>query len=55
MELYRFEGNTDLSDEAIVYAIESVKGTKDIQLSGYGIFAEGISTEMAKKLSMHRD
>ncbi|HNR16933.1 MAG TPA: hypothetical protein PKG90_09750 [Chitinophagaceae bacterium] len=55
VELHRFEGNTDPSDEAIVYAIESVKGTKGILVSGYGISAEGISAEMAKKLSMHRD
>lgn len=55
VELHRFEGNTDPSDEAIVYAIESVKGTKGILVSGYGVSAEGISAEMAKKLSMHRD
>ncbi len=55
VEVFRFEGNTDPSDEAIVYAIESVKGTKGIMVSGYGISAEGMSAEMAKKLSMHRD
>lgn len=55
VELHRFEGNTDPSDEAIVYAIESVKGIKGILVSGYGISAEGMSAEMAKKLSMHRD
>ena len=55
VEVFRFEGNTDPSDEAIVYAIESAKGTKGILVSGYGISAEGMSAEMAKKLSMHRD
>ncbi|HQV61059.1 MAG: hypothetical protein IPN39_01485 [Chitinophagaceae bacterium] len=55
VEVFRFEGNTDPSDEAIVYAIESVKGTKGILVSGYGISAEGMSAEMAKKLSLHRD
>ncbi|MBL7723273.1 MAG: hypothetical protein JNK27_03950 [Chitinophagaceae bacterium] len=55
VELHRFEGNTDPSDEAIVYAIESIKGTKGILVSGYGISAEGMSAEMARKLSMHRD
>lgn len=54
VEVFRFEGNTDPSDEAIVYAIESVKGTKGILVSGYGISAEGMSAEMAQKLSMHR-
>lgn len=54
-EVYRFEGNSDPSDEAIVYAIESVSGTKGVLVSGYGISAEGMSAEMAKKLSMNRN
>lgn len=53
-EFYRFEGNTDPSDEAIVYAIESTNGLKGLLVSGYGIAAEGMSAEMAKKLSVHR-
>jgi len=52
VEVYRFEGNSDPSDEAVVYAIESVNGMKGILVSGYGISAEGMSAEMAKKLSM---
>lgn len=55
VEFHRFEGNTDPSDEAIVYGIESVKGAKGVLVSGYGIAAEGMSAEMAKKLSMHRE
>ena len=50
-EMHRFEGNTDPADEAIVYAIESKNGIKGMLVSGYGISAEGISAEMAKKLS----
>ncbi|MFZ1328711.1 MAG: hypothetical protein WAW27_06760, partial [Chitinophagaceae bacterium] len=30
VEVYRFEGNSDPSDEAVVYAIESVNGMKCI-------------------------
>lgn len=56
VEVYRFEGNSDPSDEAIVYAIESVNGIKKgVLVSGYGISAEGMSAEMAKKLSVNRD
>jgi hypothetical protein len=55
VEFYRFEGNTDPSDEAIVYAIESNNGLKGVLVSGYGISAEGMSADMAKKLSMHRN
>ncbi|MEO7925004.1 MAG: hypothetical protein ABIR30_15085 [Chitinophagaceae bacterium] len=54
VEVYRFEGNTDPSDEAVVYAIESVSGTKGVLVSGYGISAEGMSAEMAKKLSIQK-
>jgi hypothetical protein len=54
VEVYRFEGNTDPSDEAIVYAIESVNGMKGILVSGYGISAEGMSAEMAQKLSIQK-
>ncbi|MBK9938737.1 MAG: hypothetical protein IPP02_10180 [Chitinophagaceae bacterium] len=54
VEVYRFEGNSDPSDAAVVYAIESVNGMKGILVSGYGISAEGMSAEMAKKLSIQK-
>ena len=53
VEVYRFEGNSDPADEAIVYAIESNDGKKGILVSGYGISADTLSSEMAKKLSIH--
>jgi len=55
VEVHRFEGNTDPSDEAVVYGIESVTGLKGVLVSGYGISAEGTSAEMVSKLSMHRN
>ena len=54
VEVYRFEGNTDPADEAVVYAIQSVDGLKGILVSGYGPSADSMSTEMAKKLQIHR-
>ncbi len=54
-EWHRFEGNTDPSDEAVVYAIESNDGKKGVLVSGYGISAEGMSAEMAQKLSIGRN
>jgi hypothetical protein len=50
VEFHRFEGNSDPADEAIVYAIESKNGRKGILVSGYGISAEGMSADMARKL-----
>lgn len=52
VEVYRYEGDSDPADEAIVYAIESKNGLKGVLVNGYGISAETLSSEMAKKLSM---
>jgi hypothetical protein len=55
VETYRFEGNTNPSDEDIVYAIESKDGKiKGTLTSAYGMYAESASTEMIKKLSTHK-
>ena len=54
VEVHRFEGNTDPSDEAVVYAIQSVKGQNGVLVNGYGISAESIGSEMVKKLSIHK-
>jgi hypothetical protein len=51
-EVYRFEGNTDPADEAIVYAIESKHGEKGILVNGYGPSADNISTDLIVKLSV---
>lgn len=53
VEIYRFEGNSDPGDEAIVYAIESNKGDKGVLVNGYGASAEQVSSDLAKKLSIH--
>jgi hypothetical protein len=54
VEVYRFEGDTDPADEAIVYAVESNKGDRGVLVSGYGISADEMTAELAKKLAMHR-
>lgn len=50
VETHRFEGQTDPADEAVVYAISSTSGMQGVLVTGYGISAEGMSAEMAKKL-----
>src|SRR5205814_10011951 len=54
VEVYRFEGDTDPADEAVVYAVESKKGDRGVLVSGYGISADEMTSELAKKLSLHR-
>jgi hypothetical protein len=53
-EFYRFEGNSDPADEAVVYAIESKGGEKGLLVTGFGISAEGIGEEMIEKLGVKR-
>ncbi len=55
VEVYRFEGESNPSDSAVVYGIESKDGKKGVLVTGYGISAEGISAEMARKLTVHRE
>ena len=51
-EVYRFEGNTDPADEAVVYAIESKHGQKGILVNGYGPASDPMSDAMVKKLTI---
>lgn len=55
IETHRFEGATDPGDEDVVYAVESKDGMmKGTITSAYGVYADTISTEMIKKLSIKR-
>ena len=54
-EVYRFEGESNPSDEAVVYAVESIdRKMKGAVVSAFGIYADPISDDMIKKLSIHR-
>ncbi len=49
---YRFEGISDPGDEAVVYAISSVKhNIKGILVNGYGISSDKIADDMIKALN----
>jgi hypothetical protein len=51
-EVYRFEGNTDPADEAVVYAIESKHGQKGILVNAYGPDANAMDGELIRKLKI---
>jgi hypothetical protein len=50
VDVYRYEGDTDPSEEAAVYAIESTNGMKGILVTAYGASAEAFTDEMLEKL-----
>src|SRR5215831_4715766 len=52
-EVYRFEGNSNPDDNAIVYALTSPTGVKGTIVDGYGADSDNISFEMAKKPQYH--
>ncbi|MFM6954168.1 MAG: phosphoribosylpyrophosphate synthetase [Sphingobacteriaceae bacterium] len=39
-QIYRFEGMTDPSDSAVVYALESSRGKKGLLIDAYGAYAD---------------
>jgi hypothetical protein len=52
IEHYRFEGNTNPSDEDIVYATLSMDGKiKGVLTSAYGMYADNLSPAMLNKLN----
>lgn len=55
VEVYRFEGNTDPADEAVVYGIESKNGLKGVLVNAYGPYSDTMSSEMARKLQIHTE
>lgn len=53
-EVYRFEGDTNPSDEEVVYAVESKDGKlKGTIISAFGIYSDGVNDAMLKKLTIH--
>lgn len=53
-EVHRFEGDTNPSDEDVVYAVASKNNNlKGVITSAFGLYADSISADMIKKLTMN--
>lgn len=51
-DTFRFEGETNPSDASILYAIKSDKyNLKGVLVNAYGVYADNIDGELAKKLN----
>lgn len=56
VEFYRFEGDSNPSDNAIVYAIESNKhNLKGVLIDAYGVYSDPMSYEIISKLKIIRE
>ncbi|TDO22954.1 phosphoribosylpyrophosphate synthetase [Pedobacter duraquae] len=54
--VYRFEGDTDPDDEAILYAVSSVdKSLMGIFVNGYGISAETVDSVVIDRLKKREE
>lgn len=52
---FRLEGETDPSEELVVYAISALhQPTKGILINNYGIYADPIASEMLDKLAFKK-
>jgi hypothetical protein len=55
VEIHRFEGESNPSDEDVVYAVESKDGKiKGVLTSAFGVYADTIEEGLLKKLTIHR-
>ena len=55
-KVYRYEGDSNPDDEAILYAISSDKyNLKGILVNAYGIYSEDITDEMLSKLKWRKE
>lgn len=53
-KVYRFEGESDPADEAILYAISSpTHGLKGVLVNGYNISSDAESNKLISKLRTH--
>ena len=54
-QYFRFEGESNPSDQSILYAISSdLNGLKGVLVNGYGIYSEGLTDDMLQKLEIRK-
>lgn len=51
-QVFRFEGASNPSDNAVLYSITTTSGRKGILVDAYGVYSGQISDEMLAKLDL---
>lgn len=55
VEHHRFEGNTNPSDEEVIYAVVSKDGTmKGVMVSAFSMYSEPVDDALIRKLQVHK-
>lgn len=54
VDMYRYEGDSDPADGAVVYAIQSHSGLKGVLVTGYGTSMDNVTEHILRKLSFGR-
>lgn len=54
-QVYRYEGDSNPSDQATVYGIASKDGLKGILVTVYGAYTDSMSSAMLRKLALKND
>ncbi len=49
--VYRYEGNTNPDDEAVVYGIKSSAGSKGVFVAGFSVNSEGDAARVLNQMS----
>lgn len=52
VHIYRYEGNTDPGDEAVVYGIKSLSGEKGVFVAGFSANSENDAAQILQKISI---
>jgi hypothetical protein len=54
VNFYRFEGISDPDDMSILYAIETVDGSKGTLVDAYGLYADDHVSEFMRHVEIHK-
>lgn len=52
-EVYRFEGDSNIDDSCVLYAISSYSGMKGVLIDSYGVYAEYLTFEIARRIEVN--